>query len=99
MTRVDLDGSGCLEFCEIQWIYDCAKDQQPWEQDMNTENMELMKEFYHEIDQDDDCCLVLEEFTTMVDGFGGLNEEVPRECPVTTRGWMPDKVFDMVDED
>ena len=60
---------------------------------------EVMQEFFAEVDLDDDCCLVVDEFTHALVELDGLVVEAVRECPTTTRGWEIRAVYDMVDED
>lgn len=60
---------------------------------------EVVQEFFAEIDVDDDCCLVTEEVTTMLQEVPELLYEEARKCLTTTRGWTIRKVFDMVDDD
>ena len=35
----DFNEEGCLNYCEVQWMYDCAVSVQPWDQEANIDEI------------------------------------------------------------
>ena len=77
LEQHDADKSGCLNYCEFHFFYQCNAQQQGWPIPTNT-NM-VAEKLFTEFDTGtppDECCLNLGELKYMLKSVGALRPEI-----------------------